>query len=91
MHEQIIHEHVAYLAIFIPDHCMVPGQHLTVEDAVARLRSGPGDGAADFDRLQQGDVSLLEWVGVGLAGEDDDTGHTVPVRLAAWVCYPKKN
>lgn len=52
MHEQVIHEQISYLAIFIPDHSMVPGQHLTVEDAVARLRSGPGDGAADFDRLQ---------------------------------------
>lgn len=79
-----------YLAIFVPDHSMVPGQHLAVKDAIVRGGSSSGNRAADFDGLEQGDVSLLEGVGVRLAGENHHTGHSVPVRLAARIYFKQK-
>lgn len=79
-----------YLAIFVPDHRVVPRQHLAVKDAVVRGRSSSGNRAANFDRLEQGDVSLLEGVGVRLAGEDHYAGHSVPVRLAARIYLKQK-
>lgn len=79
-----------YLAIFVPDHGVVPGQHLAVKDAIVSGGPSSGNRAADFDGLEQGDVSLLEGVGVRLAGENHHTGHSVPVRLAARIYFKQK-
>ena len=57
----------SYLAIFIPQHSVVPGEDLTVEYAIIRCGSGAGDGSPDLHRFVEGDAPLLEWVRVGLA------------------------
>lgn len=61
----------SYLARFVvePDQRVIPGQHLAVERGIVLGRATPGHRAADLDRLIQVDVSILEGVRVGLAGE----------------------
>lgn len=61
----------SYLASFVvePDKCMIPGQHLAVERGIVLGWTTPSHWPADLDRLIQVDVSILERVRVGSAGE----------------------